>query len=489
MEELAEASIEDTDGAGLQLDIALRRLEDKCVKSYYRRFNYTRAWASSRKIAYRCSRFRTGCRATMEFTIATMGYSAVRSHTCRAAVPAVGRLQDVTTAMMNRADTLAIEKVALPACLIWEALGDEFYGSGNGNVVRGLSEMQVQRHIYRARHQHFSGHVHGAVEIPPLSLALNEAVSFFQFHYVTINNENLNKPTRLLGWAHPSLINLLRYHGTTLFVDGTFHCVPRGYKQCVIFMVHDRASGIFVPVYYVLSTSRTGDSYWDMMHFVVQGTDQQLEPAEIVCDFETGLLNAVNTQFPNALVIGCLFHLKQALRRAMKRFAIPEEECCIAMISGVLDMLTVAEHSLIERGTKWVKREIRERCSAAGIANSKAKWRGFWDCFRRTWMEKYGVEVWNVAGLDNELIARTNNPLERFNRELNSRFPSPRPSMATFVDVIKTLSSEYVQRLADVPRGRVRRAPRERIQLPVPVEITEDIADDSDEEEGTGFSV
>ncbi|RAW22672.1 hypothetical protein PC110_g20890 [Phytophthora cactorum] len=152
-------------------------------------------------------------------------------------------------------------------------------------------------------------------------------------------------------------------------------------------------------------------------------------------------------------------------------------------------MLTVAEHSLIERGTKWVKREIRERCSAAGIANSKAKWRGFWDCFRRTWMEKYGVEVWNVAGLDNELIARTNNPLERFNRELNSRFPSPRPSMATFVDVIKTLSSEYVQRLADVPRGRVRRAPRERIQLPVPVEITEDIADDSDEEEGTGFSV
>ncbi|KAG2791735.1 hypothetical protein PC116_g28903 [Phytophthora cactorum] len=248
-----------------------------------------------------------------------------------------------------------------------------------------------------------------------------------------------------------------------------------------------------------------------MMHFVVQGTDQQLEPAEIVCDFETGLLNAVNTQFPNALVIGCLFHLKQALRRAMKRFAIPEEECCIAMISGVLDMLTVVEHSLIERGTKWVKREIRERCSAAGIAYSKAKWRGFWGYFRRTWVEQYGVKVWNVAGLDNELIARPNNPLGRFNRELNSRFLSPRPSMATFVGVIKTLSSEYVQRLADVPRGRVRHAPRERIQLPVPIGIPEDIADDSDsdeplalkhasdssldeesnddEEEGTSFSV
>ncbi|KAG2777821.1 hypothetical protein PC129_g23827 [Phytophthora cactorum] len=83
--------------------------------------------------------------------------------------------------------------------------------------------------------------------------------------------------------------------------------------------------------------------------------------------------------------------------------------------------------------------------------------------------------------------------------------------MATFVGVIKTLSSEYVQRLADVPRGRVRHAPRERIQLPVPIGIPEDIADDSDsdeplalkhasdssldeesnddEEEGTSFSV
>ncbi|KAF1787173.1 hypothetical protein GQ600_12061 [Phytophthora cactorum] len=96
MEELAEASIKDTDGAGLQPDIALRRLRGQVRQErtacYYRDFKYTRALASSRKIAYRCSRFRTGCRATMEFTIATMDYSAVRSHTCRTVVSAVGRL-------------------------------------------------------------------------------------------------------------------------------------------------------------------------------------------------------------------------------------------------------------------------------------------------------------------------------------------------------------------------------------------------------------
>ncbi|KAK1944553.1 hypothetical protein P3T76_004465 [Phytophthora citrophthora] len=318
---------------------------------------------------------------------------------------------------------------------------------------------------------------------PPLYTALNESVSFVQFHHVTANRENLNRPTRLIGWAHPSLVNLLRYHGTTIFIDGTFRCVPRSYKQCVIIMVHDRASGLYEPVYYALSTSRSGDSFWDIMHFIVQGTDQQLEPAEVVCDFESALIQAVQTQFPNAIIIGCLFHLKQALRRAMKRFAIPVEECAIAMSRGVVDMLTVVSPSLIERCIKWVKHEIRQRCTESGTSYSKVKWRGFWVYFQRTWLDHYDVSVWNVAGLNNELVARTNNPLERFNRELNNRFPKPRPSMATFVGVIKSLSAEYVQRLADIPRGRAHRPPRELIQLPVPVELPEDISDESEDEE------
>ncbi|OWZ04204.1 hypothetical protein PHMEG_00023929, partial [Phytophthora megakarya] len=286
---------------------------------------------------------------------------------------------------------------------------------------------------------------------------------------------------RLLGWAHPVLVALLRYHATTLFVDGTFRCVPSGYAQCVVFMVHDRASGVFVPVFYVLSTSRTADSYWDMIHFIVQATDQQIEPAEIVCDFETALMDSLQTQFPNAIVLGCLFHMKQALRRAMKRYAIPEAECLIAMTHGVLDTLTVLHRT----GIKWVKREIKRRCVVADVTYSAAKWGEFWGYFERTWLEQYSIEVWNVFGLDNELIARTNNPLEWFNRELNSRFPTPHPSMATFVTVIKTVTmiktilQEYVRRVANVPRGRARRVAREVIQLPeivdIPAEITSDV--------------
>ncbi|POM69391.1 Hypothetical protein PHPALM_14330 [Phytophthora palmivora] len=41
----------------------------------------------------------------------------------------------------------------------------------------------------------------------PLSPTLNDV-----FHYVTINHDNMNRPKRLLGWAHTTLNNLLRYN-------------------------------------------------------------------------------------------------------------------------------------------------------------------------------------------------------------------------------------------------------------------------------------
>ncbi|KAE8909486.1 hypothetical protein PF003_g5890 [Phytophthora fragariae] len=444
---------------------------------YFKGYKYTRAWASSRKIVYRCSKFRAGCGGTMEFRIASMGYTCVKAHSC-SATAVVSSVTNVEAEMKAQADLLAIEHVAWPVRRVWEELQRRFYSTDNPDVVRGLSEQQVTGRVHHARRQHYSGNVHGSIEIPPLALALDEAVTFFQFHCITPHRDDLTKPTRLLGWAHPALVALLRYHGTTLFVDGTFRCVPSGYAQCVVFMVHDRASGVFVPVFYVLSTSRTADSYWDMIHFIVQATDQQIEPAEIVCDFEAALMDSLQTQFPNAIVLGCLFHMKQALRRAMKRYAIPEEECLIAMTHGVLDTLTVIQHDHIERGIKLVKREIKRRCVVADVTYSAAKWGEFWGYFERTWLEQYSIEVWNVFGLDNELIARTNNPLDRFNRELNSRFPTPHPSMATFVTVIKTISQEYVRRVANVPRGRARRVAREVIQLSEVVDISADITSD-----------
>ena len=82
-----------------------------------------------------------------------------------------------------------------------------------------------------------------------------------------------------------------------------------------------------------------------------------------------------------------------------------------------------------------------------------------------TWMKKYNPEQWNINALSNstdDIINRTNNPLERFNRKLKNAFPVPHPSMAAFVNTIKDISVEYVSMLERVKRGtcpRPRHAP------------------------------
>ncbi|OWZ04617.1 hypothetical protein PHMEG_00023451 [Phytophthora megakarya] len=54
--------------------------------------------------------------------------------------------------------------------------------------------------------------------------------------------------------------------------------------------------------------------------------------------------------------------------------------------------------------------------------------------------------------------------------------------MATFVTVITTLCIEYVRRVDDVPRGRARRVQCERIVLPKPIAIPEDIDNDVEDQ-------
>ncbi|GMF35719.1 unnamed protein product [Phytophthora fragariaefolia] len=124
----------------------------------------------------------------------------------------------------------------------------------------------------------------------------------------------------------------------------------------------------------------------------------------------------------------------------VRRLSEQQDECLIAMTPGALDTLTVLNHAKVKGGMKWVRREIEQLCRAADVVYSVEKLREFWSYFERKWLEQYSIEVWNVFGLDNELVAITNNLLERFNCELNSRFPTLHPSMPTFVTVIKTIS-------------------------------------------------
>jgi hypothetical protein len=377
----------------------------------------------------------------------------------------------------------------MPEADIWEQVCEKLYEQDTEELLEGLTEEQVVGRIRRVCRRYYGGDIHGVMEVPPCSKVKDSAIPFFRFHILTASADPNAAPNRILGWAHPAMKELLLYHGVSLFTDGTFRCVPRGFYQCLIVMVDDRARNMFTPVYYVLCTSKSESIYDDILHLICRDTGKKLNPAEVVCDFEFSLISSVQQQFPNADVVGCFFHFKQVLRRRMKNERITEVEISIAMEPGVLDILTVIDPDLVDpKGLAWVKADIKRRCVVKGCVYSRVEWRSFWAYFRRTWLERYFINEWNVFGIADTVVARTNNPLERFNREMNAAF-KPHPNLRQLVATIARMSTAYARKQASITRGLRRKKVRPpRIVLPSPPNLSafhvpSDSEDDNDSDD------
>jgi hypothetical protein len=79
----------------------------------------------------------------------------------------------------------------------------------------------------------------------------------------------------------------------------------------------------------------------------------------------------------------------------------------------------------------------------------------------KVWIKEYDPELWNVCAMTSgghrvpdELVNRTNNALERYNRELNKAFPTAHPSMMDFVSVIRSESLRTLEQYENVKSGR-----------------------------------
>ncbi|EGZ23107.1 hypothetical protein PHYSODRAFT_324361 [Phytophthora sojae] len=131
--------------------------------------------------------------------------------------------------------------------------------------------------------------------------------------------------------------------------------------------------------------------------------------------------------------------------------------------------------------------QITAVCEVKGLEYSRSKWRTFWSYFQRTWLETYPPEYWNVFGMRRDIISRTNNPLERFHRELNKRF-NAHPPMKTFVTSLENLAREYVAQRTTVISGLAKPPERTGFVLPRQPKLPEvsDIVDSPASSDGEG---
>ncbi|KAF0987854.1 LOW QUALITY PROTEIN: hypothetical protein HZS_8098 [Henneguya salminicola] len=71
---------------------------------------------------------------------------------------------------------------------------------------------------------------------------------------------------RLLLWSHPDLMPYLRYRRVLAYLDAKFRSVSKPFKQCIILMVYNHATELYIPVVYALVDNKKAWTYWHFLH-------------------------------------------------------------------------------------------------------------------------------------------------------------------------------------------------------------------------------
>jgi len=244
-------------------------------------------------------------------------------HTCiRSREITPGAPTNIQEEMHNRVVSLASLSKYVPAREIRNTVFTEFDLKYAGRPTFGtLGTEQILSLVHHTRASVFGDWEQHIRTDQLLHMSTEDVKHFFQFSLTQSlpDPANLNnfKLHNFVGWAHPFLKPLCKQRGLHLFVDGTFNVAPRGFQQLLVFMIFDSVTELYIPIYYVIMDCKREDCYRLAFTQVVHAAQYQLQPTVVSCDFETALLKTVHWIWPNAHIIGCLFHFKQALYKQL----------------------------------------------------------------------------------------------------------------------------------------------------------------------------
>lgn len=199
-----------------------------------------------------------------------------------------------------------------------------------------------------------------------------------------------------------------------LFIDGTFRTAPKPYTQFIT--VHGEIGGFVVPVAFVLSTGKLAFQYRKIFQVLKREvtilTNNDLQPDQIITDFEKGLMTAIAFEFPRSKLSGCYFHFTQTLWRGVQRFGLStvykqdrklRKMVRRVMSIGFLPTLLVRQNFNLLRASRRTQVTIARHPRA-----------GDWlDFIERNYVQRNSVfppSVWNVY--DRSCSTRTNNHAE-----------------------------------------------------------------------------
>ena len=121
---------------------------------------------------------------------------------------------------------------------------------------------------------------------------------------------------RIVVFSSESCLAILDNVHRIIYIDGTFKTSPKHFKQ--IWIIRGHVGEICIPLMYILIEDKSSPSYTQALEILKTHCPNFDSPVFMV-DFEKSEHSALRSQFPNALIKGCLFHWKQCLLRKFRK--------------------------------------------------------------------------------------------------------------------------------------------------------------------------
>jgi len=130
---------------------------------------------------------------------------------------------------------------------------------------------------------------------------------------------NTGEADRILIFSTTANLRCLE-NSTQWHADGTFKSAPGIFTQ--LYTIHCVRNGSTFPCVFALLPNKAERTYDRLLENVKTLADERginLNPEEIMSDFEVGFMNAFKRKFPRAQQKGCFFHFSQCLWRKIQQ--------------------------------------------------------------------------------------------------------------------------------------------------------------------------
>jgi hypothetical protein len=228
-----------------------------------------------------------------------------------------------------------------------------------------------------------------------------------------------------------------------------------------MYTMHISRDGFFIPCVFGLLPNKQEATYRDFLHQLTLLVPD-LQPKNIIVDFEQAAINAFKDTFSNANLHGCFYHLSQNIFRKVQSFGFQSrysEDPSFAQAVRMLAALAFVPPDRVIDAFETLQGELPEIQQISDYFEDtyigRPQRRG-----RR--MPLYPISIWNVHSRISENIPRTSNAAEGYHRHLQSSIQSSHPNIWTFLSILKKEQALHEVKISHMLAGHP--APPQRKQ-------------------------